>query len=237
MRVDKFTRTTFTSADKAQDAVNDPFFAGLELVGDETYMVSKHKRVIKHRLPYAVGFFVYQAAKKVLLEFCLDFIDHYIPREKYQALFTDTDCISLALAEETLDDCVKPELKNDFLQHGKPKFLVCNESQSRDCGKFKEEFGTTTGGYVGLCSKMYYCSDVENSKYSCKGLSKKTNDLTYQLYKDVLFGAERQSGVNYGIRRKGNEMFSYEQQRACLSAFYIKRYVNDDHITTKPLNL
>lgn len=237
MRVDRFTKTSFCSDDELEKAINDPFFVEAQPISESTYMVNKMKRIHEQRLPYACAFFVYQSAKKILLEFCLDFIDRYIPRDKYQALFSDTDCLSIAFAEETLDRCVKPELLQEYNEFGKPKFLVCDPSENRVCGKFKEEFGTTSGGFVGLCSKCYYAYDPEKSKISCKGLSQKTNHLFFEQYKEVLFGEERQGGTNYGIRRNHNTMFSYQQHRASLSAFYIKRYVNDDKITTVPLNL
>ena len=90
-----------------------------------------------------------------------------------------------------------------------------------------------------LCSKMYLAWDeeTEKNKVSQKGLSKSSNVYSSDVFKDVLFGKIRTSAVNRGIRKFNNKMFCYSQQKHGLSAFYVKRKVCDDLISTKPLDI
>jgi hypothetical protein len=49
----------------------------------------------------------------------------------------------------------------------------------RTPGLFKTEF--TGDGMIALCSKTYYCFGKED-KFSCKGINKRTNQITKEKY-------------------------------------------------------
>ena len=80
------------------------------------------KRVIKHDLPVQIGFWVYQLAKLRMLSFHFDLIDRYIDREDYNLLEMDTDSLYMAISGLTLDDIVKPELRNEWVVEKKKWF-------------------------------------------------------------------------------------------------------------------
>ena len=101
-----------------------------------------------------------------------------------------------------------------------------------------------------LTAKCYLVQyEVNENKYSCKGVSKKHNDLYFQRYKDVLdvfLKARRDSeleekGVdkakNVGFRVYDQGIVTYKQNKLGLSGYYDKRYVLDDGIHTRPLDL
>ena len=86
------------------------------------------------------------------------------------------------------------------------------------------------------------------TKYSCKVVSKKHNDLHFQRYKDVmdvflktrrddeLEGKYIDKANNVDFRVYDQDMVTYEQNKLALSAYYDKRYVLADGIHTRPLD-
>ena len=107
----------------------------------------------------------------------------------------------------------------------------------RTPGLFKVE--TTKDKMISLCSKMYCASDIteEKIKFSCKGIQKDGNDVNYQKFHNVLFNKHNDQVLNKGFRYINGYMKSYEQSKKGLSYAYHKRIVQDDGITTKPLNI
>ena len=71
------------------------------------------------KFPIQIGFFVYQYAKLKMLQFHYEFLDHFVERSDYKLLEMDTDSSYLALAGPSLEDLVKPELREEFqtLEH------------------------------------------------------------------------------------------------------------------------
>ena len=109
---------------------------------------------------------MYSYAKILLLEFW-EFLDKYLVKEKYELLYCDTDSIYLAISEEMMDECIKPGLREQWMEE-KNKFLSSSEEtpvlfngqmipfsqyDKRTPGKFKPEFIGTC--QVCLNSKVY----------------------------------------------------------------------------------
>jgi hypothetical protein len=59
--------------------------------------------------------------------------------------------------------------------------------------------------------------------------------LTLDRYLDVLDTGQSGSGVNVGFRASGRGIETYTQTRKSLSYFYIKRRVQADSVSTKPI--
>ena len=107
-----------------------------------------------------------------------------------------------------------------------------NKDDQRTPGLFKTEYTGT--GFVGLCSKTYYCKGHEGSKISCKGLNKHRNVFDKQKFLDVIYNRESDGGTNVNFRVKDGNVYTYSQTRKSLSFLYIKRLVRADGITTDP---
>lgn len=107
----------------------------------------------------------------------------------------------------------------------------------RTPGLFKVEYQGT--GMVALNSKTYCCwSDSTGEvKISSKGLSKRTNNLTADMYKAVLRTKRKHSGTNKGFVYSKNNMFTYSQMRAGLTYFYAKRRVCSDGVSTTNIKI
>ena len=90
-------------------------------------------------------------------------------------------------------------------------------------------------------------NEARKKKYSCKGVSKKHNDLYFQRCKgvlDVFLKTKRDSELkaedidkakNVGFRAYDQGMVICKQNKLGLSAYYVKRYVFAHCIHTKPL--
>nr|KAG5708770.1 hypothetical protein BaRGS_031924 [Batillaria attramentaria] len=78
------------------------------------------------------------------------------------------------------------------------------------------------------------CS-TQGDKSRAKGLNQKLNQLTKDTYLQVLNTQTSGGGVNRGFRTDGQMMYTYTQERKSLSYLYIKRQVQADGVSTKPL--
>ena len=110
----------------------------------------------------------------------------------------DTDSFYLALSGNSLDDIVKTSLKKEYLSD-KTNWLANDKFIERTSGLLKPQFVGTRG--VWLTAKCYFGQNEEEmytnneNKYSCKGVSKKQNDMCFKRYKDVLDIFQNMSGL------------------------------------------
>ena len=138
--------------------------------------------------PYQCGIAVYQLAKLRMLEFYYDFLDKYFSRQDLELCYMDTVLFYLAMGEDSLDEIVRPEMKQAY-EAAKKNWVATGKFSERTPGLFKPEFVGTRG--VWLTTKCYLVQNEANkffgfNKYSCIGVSKQNNDLHFHWYKDVL---------------------------------------------------
>ena len=57
---------------------------------------------------------MYQCAKLRMMQFYYDFLDKYLDRSDFQMCEMDTDNAFIAIAGESVESLVKPELKADL---------------------------------------------------------------------------------------------------------------------------
>jgi hypothetical protein len=115
--------------------------------------------------------------------------------------------------EISLHEAIKPDLrqvydiekKNWFLRTDTPEHAAYDK---RTPWLFKEEY--SGDGIIALCSKTYYCFEKED-KFSCKGINKRTNQITKDNYMDVLLSKKSGSSTNRGFRSMDNQVFTYFQ--------------------------
>jgi hypothetical protein len=240
MDKEKHTTTTFCSRDKASKRINDPHFKDLEELDDDRceVMAGKHKIIMD--TPIQIGCAVYQLAKLRMLEFYYDCIDKYVDRADFQYIEMDTDSAYLAISEESFDQVIKPEMRQEYEKDKYNWFPneTTPESKAfdkRTPGLFKVEFeGKST---YALCSKLYFVEGDTKNKYSCKGINKNQNEISKDRFHNVLFNNEKDMCVNKGFRVVNNEMVTYIQQKRGLSYYYDKRRVLEDGVSTVPLDI
>ena len=243
--------------------VNDRRFRQLDVVVDDAYKIEMNKKTLPYTLPVHVGFFVLQYAKMRMLQFYYDFSDRYLERPLFQYCEMDTDSAYLALAAESVDALVTPELREHYFRHRsewlpseccddhRNEYVRCRLANrpwvgdeacckarraydKRTPGLFKVEW--SGDGFVGLCSKTYYCFGPTD-KYSNKGLSKRHNDIDKNAFLEVLTNRRSGSVKNRGFRVRHSTVLTYVQERAALTYFYAKRVVHEDGVSTGPVDV
>jgi hypothetical protein len=231
--LEKHTKTSYTQNESDVDkAFRSPFFDDLDVI-NETYELKERKRQVNINRPYQCGIAVYQLAKLRMLEFYYDFLDKYVDRRDFELIQMDTDSMYMALSAKELDDLIKPELKDEYFDSGKAKFLSTSKYHDRTPGLCKAEFKGTR--MIALTCKCYYAEDTEmKPKFSCKGVSQKQNVMSWDRYKGALDGF-KDKAQNTGFRVNDNQIVTYTQNKLGLSAYYDKRIVAADGIHTKPL--
>ena len=191
--------------------------------------------------PYQCSIGVNQLTKLRMLEFYYDFLDKYYSRQDFELCYMDTDSFYLAMSGDSLDHVFTPEMKQAY-EADKKNQLATDKFSEGTPGSFKPEFVGTRG--IWLTAKCYLVQNgaLSEKKYSCKGVSKKHNDLFFQRYKDVLdvFLKTRKSieleekdidkAKNVGFRVYDQSVVTHEQNKLGLSGYYDKRYLLADGI-------
>ena len=246
--LEKHMNTKFTTNEKLIDEIfRSPFFEDLEEVSEGAFEVRQRKRQVTITRPYQCGIAVYQLAKLRMLEFYYDFLDKFCDRRDFELIQMDTDSFYMALSANDFDDIIKPDLK-ELYKEEKKKWLVTDEYSKRVPGLFKPEFKGKR--MIALTSKCYFADSGgkagaklgarashngdSKAKFSCKGVSRRQNKMSWERYKNALFGA-LDKVTNIGFRKKENHIVTYEQTKLGLSAYYDKRVVHEDGIHTSCL--
>ena len=231
--IERHKNTVYTKDEKCVDrALRSAWFEDLNEIGEAYELESRKPRVTIKRA-FQVGIAVYQLAKLRMLEFYHNFLDKYVDREDFELIQMDTDSLYLGLSSESLEQVVKPHLKNEY-QNDKNNWLSWNQYSNRTPGLFKLEFQGERA--IALCSKCYYvdAGSGGKSKYSSKGMSQRHNDLTWGRYSSALNG-HKDMAENRGFRMRDGVMTAYHQIKLGLSSYYDKRRVLSDGVHTEPI--
>ena len=157
-----------------------------------------------------------------MLEFYYDLLYKYFSRQDFELCHMDTDSFCLAMSNESLDDIVRPEMKQAY-ETDKKNWLATDKFSERSPGLFKPEFIGTRGVWLTAKCHLVQNETLNENKYSCKGVSQKHNDLHFQRYKNVLdvsLKTKRDSELeekdidktkNVGFRAYDQGMVTYEQ--------------------------
>ena len=239
--LEKHITTKFTTDEKLIDKIfRSPFFEDLEEINEGVFEVRQRKRQVTITQPYQCRIAVYQLAKLRMLEFYYDFLDKFCDRRDFELIQMDTDSFYMALSAEDFDDIIKPEMK-ELYKEEKKNWLVTDEYSKRVPGLFKPEFKGKR--MIALTSKCYFADNGgeagaklggSNKKFSCKGVSRRQNEMSWERYKNALFGS-LDKVRNIGFRKRDNHIVTYEQSKLGLSAYYDKRIVHEDGIHTSCL--
>ena len=232
--LEKHMNTKFTTDENLIDKIfRSPYFDDLEEISKGAFEVSQRKRRVTITRLYQCGIAVYQLAKLRMLEFYYDFVDKFCDRRDFELIQMDTDSFYMALSANDFDDIIKPDLK-ELYKDEKPNWLVTDEYSKRVPGLFKPEFKGKR--MIALTSKCYFADNGKESipKFSCKGVSRRQNKMSWERYKNALFGSIDKV-TNIGFRKRDNHIVTYEQSKLGLSAYYDKRIVHEDGIHTSYL--
>ena len=231
--VERHTNTIYTCDEEEVDkSLRSARFNTLEEIGP-AYKVELRKSKITIDRPFQVGIVVYQLAKLRMLQFYYEFLDFYLDRRDFELIQMDTDSMYFALSCEKLEDVIRPGYETQF-EEEKKRWLAWDKWSNREPGLFKLEKEATSG--IALCSKCYHMEDqaTGKAKVSSKGVNKRQNEMRRERFERALAG-DRDVVVNRGFRMRDGSMYTYEQRKLGLSAYYDKRWVLPDGIHTEPI--
>ena len=111
MERSRHTVTKSLTDERTHAAINSLLFKKLDHVNNSLYEVELAKAQIEHKEPIIVGFFNLQYAKLRMLELYYNFCTKFYDVNKFEELDMDTDSLYLALAENELGDCIRPDMR------------------------------------------------------------------------------------------------------------------------------
>ena len=118
----KHTKLSIYKRKNLPNHVKCPFLKKFDELNEQIFEVEKPHKKIVHDLPVQIGLAVYSYAKLRMLEFW-EFINKFLVNDLYQLMEMDTDSLYIAFARDTIDDCVKPELLEEW---SKEKWIFCS---------------------------------------------------------------------------------------------------------------
>ena len=140
-------RIRFTREERAVvKSLRSLFFDNLEEIGG-AYEIKESKRTVMIKRPYQSGIAVNQLAKLRMLEFYYDFLDKYFSRKYFELCYMDMDSFYLVISGDSLDDIIKPEMKQAY-EADKKNWLATDKFRERTPGSFKPEFVVTRGVWL-----------------------------------------------------------------------------------------
>ena len=213
----KHTRLSFAAEKNLDKHINNPLLKTCTELNEHIFEVEKQHKTIVRNLPLQIGAAVYSYAKLRMLEFW-EFINKFLVNDLYQLMVMDTDSLYIAFARDTVDECVKPELREKWATE-KWEWFSSEDNETkvdfegeeiteaqwdrRTPGKFKIEYNGT--GQACLNSKVYTCwgaIDKEGKIYfktSCKGAQQKRNELLKEHFLNLLNTTENHIVENAGF--------------------------------------
>ena len=244
---------------KTQAAINSKLFKKLDHVNYSLYELELAKAQIEHKAPFIVGFFILQYAKLQMLELYHNFFTKLCDVDRFEELEMDTDSPYFALTEIEQENCIKPEMKEEWQRLRSSDCIysfnadpVANFFPWTCCIKHKQHDKRVPGFFIEkfrftemlcLCSKTYCCYNVTSKKLkiSSKDLTKRvleqSGDGPLEKYRRILNKKVHVTWNNRGFRTNNNSVATYEQVKKGLSYFYPKRTVKSDGIHNQPPNL
>ncbi len=102
---------------KASFLINNARYDEMNELDNEVYEVAMRKRSIRHNVPLTLGCVVYSYSKLEMLKFVYDFLYKYFDKEDVGILNSDTDSIWLGMSATSLDDLVKPHLREEYFSN------------------------------------------------------------------------------------------------------------------------
>ena len=91
----------------------------------------------------------------------------------------------MAITGTSIDETIRPELREEYDNRRKAELLPTSKYHDRTPGLFETEFQGTR--MITLMSKCNYAKDAKlKHKFSCKGVSKHQNSMSWERYLEAL---------------------------------------------------
>jgi hypothetical protein len=122
---------------------------------------------------------------KLLFFRFLDVLKEYMKEGCTKFCYCDTDSFLIAMTEETLDQCVKDDMKEKWAEL-KPKWFAGSSMASqKEPGLLKEEAGISRGWFLALSPKCYIICEKEPCDLEKKIVAKENEYKTLEILSEI----------------------------------------------------
>ena len=255
MNKDKHRHTDYTTDLQEEYAALATDFIKSEKVAENCWEVTRLKRKITHDSPLYISIAVYQYAKLHLLKFQY-WLDSHIDTDKLDYCYSDTDCLVMAIAGDSLDEIVRPEMQESWnktaptwfqatgqhivetIEWNGQKFDLTEQAHDRRTpGKIKIEFDGK--GIAAVASKSCFlwgaqkldCDDFfkrNGVKMSSKGINK------FKMVKST--DSDDQKLKELYIRLIKQENIEDKEHRASNKGFKVQKTDTEQRMVTYEMN-
>ncbi|KAJ8891419.1 hypothetical protein PR048_003947 [Dryococelus australis] len=226
-----------TSSMQVDKLVAKPNFKDRTIFTDSLVAVHMHKTNLYFNKPIYVGMSILDLSKTLMYDF------HYnLMKPKYgkniELCYQDTDsyiyCIKTSDFYSDMKEMIDHFDTYDYKKDNPYGLPLVNK---KIIGKMKDEcIGKILEELIGLKSKMYAINVEGDVKKIAKGVKNTVvrNEISFDDYKNCLFGKEVVYKSMNLIKSKKHELFSIELRKKALSPEDDKRYILKDGINTLP---
>ncbi len=200
--------------------------AGTSENPEKYWETTSKKTAITESLPVQFSATVFALSKHCLLSYYYDIFCHYLKPETFEMHVTDTDSIIVALSSETLDECIREELLEEFLANQDRMFVPNEGPLVTFHSKIPLLLKVEGRGHfsVSLAPKSYFMLTSDGSfKTAAKGISRlnqNTSILHLKSFFDSLFDLRDQplfaKLTSIKVDEYGN-LLSYSQMHKVLT--------------------
>jgi hypothetical protein len=185
----RFVKTQVCGIRKLYKAMRSPLLKQMKSLRvqdisiDPLHEVQLKKRHVIEDLAIQVQIQVYQNSKLLFFRF-LDVLKKYVVPGSYVFTYCDTDSFLLSLTETELDDCIKPELKHEWLTQIIPKWFAIPDdlASQKEPGLLKEEARVTRGWFLCISPKCYIMADVAVSDLENQLIAQENEHKLFEIF-------------------------------------------------------
>lgn len=211
-----------------------PLLERFEIINENFVLFKMKKPNLILNKPIYVGFTVLELSKLRMYKlYYRNFKKNY--KEKCQLVYCDTDSLYLSIECFDAYKDLKEKFSHivDFSNYPENHFMHATDNKGK-LGYLKSETIKPIKSFIGLKSKMYtYILEDNTYKMTVKGIKKSSlKEITFETYKDILMSNSLIRTQQHSIVSKNHTIQTIEQNKISLSAYYDKKILNSDGITS-----
>ena len=223
--------TTFVSSEKwLRYHARSPLYSRVVDLGNEKFLVMKHKSKIFLDTPIYVGMVILQLSKYKVWNFYYNVLKKKFG-DRVKLLYTDTDSLLIKISVKKgtkLQELLDNTILNDYIDRSNMGTLVVNdETFAGDTDYLKSETGDDIIKSAVLVKPKLYSVETEKSrKVAVKGVDMRNiEDVVHEQFKNILKKpAEKVKRLQTQIRKKKTTMCTIRLTKTVLSAYENKRF-------------
>ena len=227
-----------TSEEKLTRLTAKPSFDRRTIFSKDLVAVHLRKTKLTFNKPIYVGMSILDVSKTLMYDFHYGYMKEKFG-EDVKLLMTDTDSLVYEIKTEDFYKDIGGDVEEKFDTSAYPKDHpsgIKTGVNKKVIGMMKDECsGRQITEFVGLRAKLYALKmeDLSESK-KCKGIKKSVvkSNITFENYKETLFGRTKMLRKMNVIRSHKHEIYSEEVNKVALSGDDDKRIVMEDRIRT-----